>query len=276
MTRVPMGSSVTRGRGDAVRAADAGPLRRGACPTRASARSSSPSGGGCPAPSWTSSRSARTSRPRPRPTRAGSTSSSPRCRCPAAAWSGPTRACAAARPSRRWPGCATAFRPDGVMTAGNSSQISDGAAALLMTTSGTRAALGLAPLARVHSVALAGGDPVIMLTAPIPATREGAGPGRPDARRDRRVRGQRGVRVGAAAWLAETGADPKRLNPNGGAIALGHPLGGSGARLMTTLVHHMRRQRDPLRAADHVRGRRAGQRDHPRTALGIPLVQAAH
>jgi len=133
-----------------------------------------------------------------------------------------------------------AFRPDGVIHAGNSSQISDGAAALLMTTSEKAAELGLTPVARVHTAVLAADDPVIMLTAPIPATRK--------------VLAKSGLSVAdigvfevneafapvPLAWLAETGADPARLNPNGGAIALGHPLGGSGARLMTTLVHHMR------------------------------------
>lgn len=133
-----------------------------------------------------------------------------------------------------------AFREDGVITAGNSSQISDGAAALLVTTSERAAELGLRPLARVHTVGVVGADPVIMLTAPIPATRK--------------VLEKSGIKldeIGAfevneafapvpLAWLAEIGADSKALNPNGGAIALGHPLGGSGARLMTTLVHHMR------------------------------------
>jgi acetyl-CoA acyltransferase len=137
-------------------------------------------------------------------------------------------------------GLRTVFREDGVVTAGNSSQISDGAAALLVTTSERAAQLGWRPLARFHSFATAGVDPVTMLTAPIPATRK--------------VLDRAGLAIediGAfevneafasvvGAWLAETGADPDRVNPRGGAIALGHPLGGSGARLMTTLVHHLR------------------------------------
>ena len=133
-----------------------------------------------------------------------------------------------------------AFRPDGVIHAGNSSQISDGAAALLMTTSEKARELGLTPIARVHTAVLAADDPVIMLTAPIPATRKAL-------QRSGLSLADIGVyEVNEAfapvplAWLAETGADPAKLNPNGGAIALGHPLGGSGARLMTTLVHHMR------------------------------------
>ncbi len=135
----------------------------------------------------------------------------------------------------------TVFKPEGgVITAGNSSQISDGAAALLMTTSGTARELGLTPIARVHTAVLAGADPVIMLTAPIPATQKAL------ARSGLSIDEIGAFEVNEAfapvpmAWLAELGADPKALNPNGGAIALGHPLGGSGARLMTTLVHHMR------------------------------------
>jgi acetyl-CoA acyltransferase len=133
-----------------------------------------------------------------------------------------------------------AFKPDGVIHAGNSSQISDGSAALLMTTSEKAAQLGLTPIARVRTAVLAADDPVIMLTAPIPATRKALD------RSGLRI-GEIGVfEVNEAfasvplAWLAETGADAKALNVSGGAIALGHPLGASGARLMTTLVHHMR------------------------------------
>ena len=133
-----------------------------------------------------------------------------------------------------------AFRPDGVITAGNSSQISDGSAALLITTSAKAAELGLTPLVRIHTAVLAAADPVIMLTAPIPATKKAL-----------QRSGLTIDQIGAAevneafapvplAWLAELGADPKVLNPNGGAIALGHPLGGSGARAMTTLAYGMR------------------------------------
>ena len=133
-----------------------------------------------------------------------------------------------------------AFKPGGVITAGNSSQISDGAAALLITTSEKAAELGLAPLARVHTAVLAAADPVIMLTAPIPAAKKAL-------QRSGLTIDQIGVaEVNEAfaavplAWLAELGADPKVLNPSGGAIAIGHPLGGSGARAMTTMVHRMR------------------------------------
>jgi acetyl-CoA acyltransferase len=133
-----------------------------------------------------------------------------------------------------------AFVDDGVIHAGNSSQISDGAAALLVTTSELAVELGLTPIVRYRAGAVTGADPVLMLTGPIPATEK--------------VLAKAGValsEVGAfevneafapvpLAWIAETGADPRRVNPLGGAIALGHPLGASGALLMTRLVHHMR------------------------------------
>ncbi|MFF4801082.1 thiolase family protein [Streptomyces sp. NPDC002144] len=133
-----------------------------------------------------------------------------------------------------------AFREDGRVTAANSSQISDGAAALLMTTSEAAAALGLTPLARVHTAVVTGSAPMPMLTGPIPATHK--------------VLAKSGVgldEIGVfevneafasvvLAWAAEFEVDMARVNPRGGAIALGHPLGGSGARLMTTMLHHMR------------------------------------
>jgi acetyl-CoA acyltransferase len=133
-----------------------------------------------------------------------------------------------------------AFREHGKITAANSSQISDGAAALLITTSEKAAELGLTPLARISTAVLAGAPPMPMLTGPIPATAKALSRS-----------GLRVDEIGAwecneafasvpLAWLAEIGADEKAVNPNGGAIALGHPLGASGARLMTTLVHHMR------------------------------------
>jgi acetyl-CoA acyltransferase len=137
-------------------------------------------------------------------------------------------------------GLRTAFKENGTITAGNSSQISDGSAALLLTTSEKAAELGLRPLVRVHTAVLAAADPVIMLTAPIDATRKAL------ARSGLTIGEIGAFEVNEAfapvplAWLADLGADVKALNPNGGAIALGHPLGGSGARLLTTLVHHMR------------------------------------
>ncbi|MEV6598901.1 acetyl-CoA C-acyltransferase [Actinoplanes sp. NPDC051346] len=137
-------------------------------------------------------------------------------------------------------GLKTPFKADGVVTAGSSSQISDGAAALAVTTSRWAAAHGLRPLARIHTAVVAAADPVIMLTAPIPATAKALA-------KSGLTLAEIGVyEVNEAfapvplAWLAETGADASRLNPRGGAIALGHPLGASGARIMTTMLHHMR------------------------------------
>jgi len=133
-----------------------------------------------------------------------------------------------------------AFVDDGVIHAGNASQISDGAAALLVTTPERARELGLTPIVRYRWAAVAGTDPVLMLTGPIPATEtvlRKAGVGLANV-------GVYEVNEAFApvplAWLAETGADPARLNPLGGAIALGHPLGASGAVLMTRMVHHMR------------------------------------
>jgi acetyl-CoA acyltransferase len=133
----------------------------------------------------------------------------------------------------------TPFKEDGVISAGNASQISDGSAALLVTTSDKAAELGLTPIVRVHTTVMAADDPVIMLTAPIPATAKAL------ARSGLSIDDIGLFEVNEAfapvplAWLAETGADAARLNVRGGAIALGHPLGGSGARLMTTLIHAM-------------------------------------
>ena len=139
-------------------------------------------------------------------------------------------------------GLAPVFREDGRLTAGNSSQISDAAAAVLIASERGAARLGLAPRARFHAFAVAGVDPVEMLSGPIPATRkvlERAGLEVDDI-------GLFEVNEAFAsvplAWARETGADMERVNVNGGAIALGHPLGCSGARLMTTLVHEMGRR----------------------------------
>jgi acetyl-CoA acyltransferase len=133
-----------------------------------------------------------------------------------------------------------AFKEDGKITAANSSQISDGSAALLMMTSEKAAALGLTPIARIHTAVLAGVAPMPMLHAPMPATLKAF------ERSGLKVEDIGAFEVNEAfasvplAWQKDIGADDKVMNPNGGAIALGHPLGGSGARLMTTLVHHMR------------------------------------
>ncbi|WP_406505265.1 thiolase family protein [Streptomyces sp. NBC_00212] len=126
------------------------------------------------------------------------------------------------------------------VTAGNSSPTNDGASAVLITSSETAARLGLRPIARLHSFAVTGSDPVLMLTGVVPATEK--------------VLRKAGLDLGdidlfevneafasvVLAWQQETGADPAKVNVHGGAIALGHPLGASGTRLMTTLVHAMR------------------------------------
>ena len=133
----------------------------------------------------------------------------------------------------------TPFRPDGVVTAGSSSQISDGSAALLLMTSERAQQLGLTPLARVHTTVVVGADPVLMLTAPMPATTKALKSAGLTVDDIDAFEVNEAFAPVPLAWLADLGADPERLNVNGGAIALGHPLGGSGARLMTTLVHHL-------------------------------------
>ena len=137
---------------------------------------------------------------------------------------------------------APSFKSDGVVTAANSSQISDGAAALLIMSEARAKALGLPPRARIVATSLAGVDPAIMLTGPIPATQ--------------RVLKKAGLKLEqmdlfeineafasvVLAWERELHPDMDRVNVNGGAIALGHPLGCSGARLMTTLLHELERR----------------------------------
>ncbi len=136
---------------------------------------------------------------------------------------------------------APSFKPDGVVTAANSSQISDGASALLIMSEARAKALGLTPRARIVATSLAGVDPTIMLTGPIPATQ--------------RVLKKAGMKLDqidlfeineafasvVLAWERELHPDMSRVNVNGGAIALGHPLGCSGGKLMTTLLHELER-----------------------------------
>ena len=138
-------------------------------------------------------------------------------------------------------GLKPAFREDGKITAGNSSQISDGAAAVLLMSREKAEALGLTPRARVVDQTTVGVDPVIMLTGPIPATR--------------RILERNGMKIDdidlieineafasvVAAWRRELEPDMDRVNVNGGAIAIGHPLGSTGARLLTTLLHELER-----------------------------------
>ena len=136
---------------------------------------------------------------------------------------------------------APAFKDNGTLTAGNSSQISDGAAALLLMASEKADELGLEPRARIVDQTTVGVDPVLMLTGPIPATRA-------ILKRNRMTLGDLDlIEVNEAfasvvlAWGRELEPDFDRVNVNGGAIALGHPLGASGARLLTTLLHELER-----------------------------------
>lgn len=136
----------------------------------------------------------------------------------------------------------TSFRADGRLTAGNSSQISDGAAVLLLMSAGKAQALGLQPRARVRAVTTVGSDPTLMLTGPIAATHK--------------VLAKAGLQLAdidlfeineafapvPLVWMKETGVTHERLNVNGGAIALGHPLGASGARLMVSMLHELERR----------------------------------
>jgi acetyl-CoA acetyltransferase family protein len=134
------------------------------------------------------------------------------------------------------------FKPDGVITAGNSSQISDGAAATLIMSEERARALGLRPRARFHTFALAGVDPVMMLTGPIPATTkvlERSGLTLDDIDL---VEINEAFSSVVLAWERELHPDMSRVNVNGGAIALGHPLGCSGARLLTTLLDELERR----------------------------------
>ncbi len=133
----------------------------------------------------------------------------------------------------------TPFQADGVVSAGNASQISDGAAALLVTTSERARELGLRPLVRVHTTVVTGDDPVVMLTAPIPATRKLLDRARVPLAEIGAFEVNEAFASVPLAWQREIGVPDGALNPLGGAIALGHPLGASGSRLMTTLVHHM-------------------------------------
>jgi acetyl-CoA C-acetyltransferase len=129
----------------------------------------------------------------------------------------------------------------GLLTAAVASQVSDGAAALLIASDEAVKRFGLTPRARIHHMSVRGSDPVMMLTAPIPATQHAL------KRTGMSIDDIDAVEINEAfapvvlAWLAELGADPARVNPNGGAIALGHPIGCTGARLMTSLLHELER-----------------------------------
>ena len=134
-----------------------------------------------------------------------------------------------------------AFKPDGLVTAGNSSQITDGAAAVLIMSEEKANHLGLRPRARFHSFALAGVDPVTMLTGPIPATAKVLERAKLTLDQIDVVEINEAFASVVLAWEKECRPDMARVNRNGGAIALGHPLGGSGAKLMATLVNELER-----------------------------------
>jgi acetyl-CoA acetyltransferase family protein len=136
---------------------------------------------------------------------------------------------------------APSFKPGGVVTAGNSSQISDGAAALLVMSEAKAKALGVRPRARVVATALAGVDPTIMLTGPIPATQRVLKKAGMTLDRMDRVEINEAFASVVLAWERELHPDMSKVNVNGGAIALGHPLGCTGAKLLTTLLHELER-----------------------------------
>jgi len=134
-----------------------------------------------------------------------------------------------------------AFKEDGVITAGNSSQITDGAAAMLIMSEEAASRLGLTPRARFHTFALAGVDPVMMLTGPIPATTKVLEKAGMTLDQIDLVEINEAFAPVVLSWAKEHHPDMAKVNPNGGAIALGHPLGASGARLMATLLNELER-----------------------------------
>ncbi|MFD9073981.1 thiolase family protein [Streptomyces lasiicapitis] len=145
------------------------------------------------------------------------------------------------RPAYEDPAFAERFpQIDWSVTAGNTSPINDGASAVLITTSENAARLGLRPLARLHSFAVTGSDPLMMLTGVLPATEKVLRRASLTLDDIDLFEVNEAFASVVLCWLRETGADQRRLNVHGGAISLGHPLGASGTRLMTTLVHAMR------------------------------------
>ena len=129
----------------------------------------------------------------------------------------------------------------GRITAGVASQITDGAAALLVVSEAALKAHGLTPRARIHHLSVRADDPILMLTAPIPATAHALKKAGMTIEEIDTVEINEAFASVVLAWLKDTGADPAKVNPNGGAIALGHPLGATGARLMTTMLHELER-----------------------------------
>ncbi len=145
------------------------------------------------------------------------------------------------RPAFEDPGFGERFpQIDWSVTAGNSSPVNDGASAVLVMAADTARALGLRPLARLHSFAVTGSDPLLMLTGVIPATEKVLRRASLDLADIDLFEINEAFASVVLAWSQETGADPAKVNVHGGAIALGHPLGASGTRLTTTLVHALR------------------------------------
>jgi acetyl-CoA C-acetyltransferase len=142
----------------------------------------------------------------------------------------------------RLAGLRPAFKKDGSVTAGNASGINDGAAAVVVMSQRKAAALGLEPLATIRSWAAAGVDPKIMGIGPVPATRKALARADLDVRQLDLVEANEAFAAQSIAVQRELGLDPEKLNVNGGAIALGHPIGASGARILVTLLHEMRRR----------------------------------
>lgn len=138
-------------------------------------------------------------------------------------------------------GLRTVFDENGVITAGNASQMSDGASAVLLMSREKADELGMKPIARIIARSVVGSDPTLMLTGPIEATRKVL------QKADKTIEDMDVYEVNEAfapvplAWLKELGADPAKLNPNGGAIALGHPLGATGTKLLVSLIHELQR-----------------------------------
>ena len=138
-------------------------------------------------------------------------------------------------------GLRTVFDENGVITAGNASQMSDGASAVLLMSREKADELGIKPIARILARTVVGSDPTLMLTGPIEATRQVL------AKADLSIEDMDTYEVNEAfapvplAWLKEIGADPEKLNPNGGAIALGHPLGATGTKLFVSMIHELKR-----------------------------------
>jgi len=171
-------------------------------------------------------------------------------------------------------GAVKLLQEGGVISAANASQICDGASGVMVVNQRGLKALNIEPLARVHAMSVMGHDPIIMLEAPIPATERAlkkAGMHIDDI--DLYEVNEAFASV-PLAWLKSLNADPDKLNVHGGAIALGHPLGASGTKLMTTLLYALQQKKQTLRFANHVRGRRHGQCHHRRAAIDLIHHQA--